>query len=344
MATFDIYLLPKDERSVTPNTVRAALNELPLVPPNREDPARLVYRNPDTTVHFSVLLNPELIADEDEPLDLVNTMIPDHVDVLSESSSGYRVSSRTEDYEQDEDEDEDDEDPHELPPITVHVPLFVPTFFLVESIQVVEALAAATELDVAVTISGDADADEQPEPATRAEVLASWERVHRHCYEKLGDKQRLQLWDEEKCAHFYDYGIARAQLQEELTPDGVEVIPIQPARHEGETKTLCVWRSDQPSLIPRTDLILVQRVGRPRGLLRRKKVDEMILPTEAIWKILSPFAESRYEPIPMLLYRNTQEPPAQLLTDIEELQGEPVDKAKRTELVGVTDLELGEKE
>ena len=44
--------------------------------------------------------------------------------------------------------------------------------------------------------------------------------------------------------------------------------------------------------------------------------------------------------VPHLVLRRADPPPAQLANDLEDLVGEPVDAARRTELAGVVDFDI----
>lgn len=354
MMSFELALVPREDAPIDRQVARSAIEENSHVHPERGVPGKLTYYNRATTVHFNITL--------DELDDSAEGEFPDHVDVLSESSTGSRTSRLDEedfpaeeddddgyDYEE-EDEDEDDEAPHiELPPVSVHIPLFRPTFFLAEALEFLEALGKATNLQLAMPAmdagedsgNGAPQDDEERSVVSTSpdQVVRRWQEMHRQVFADVPDKDKLQVWSFERCESFYDYNRGLADLQEELATDGIEVPPIQPARHDGSIKTLCVWRCDRPAVIPRTDLVLVRR-PRPRGLFRRDKLDEFLVSGETIWKILERFAQSRHEPAPMLIVRSTEEAPGQLQVDLQELEGEPTGNAKRTELTGVVDFEL----
>ena len=363
MHSFELVLIPFDDSPIDRQVAWSAMEENPHVHPERGVPGKLTYYNRATTVHFSITLGDELHSevDEEDPFgDGLPDGIPDHVDVLSESSTGSRTSRldeedspmTDEDDEQEDDEQEDDEqDQHiDLPPVSVHIPLFRPTFFLAEALGFLETLRSATDLRLAMPASdtGEDTGDHTREgEAEGVDVSASpdlvvrrWQEMHRQAFDDVPDKEQLQIWSIERCASFYDYNRGLEGIQKELATEGLEVLPIQPARHEGSIKTLCVWRCDRPAVIPQTDLVLVRR-PRPRGLFRRAKLEEFLVPGETVWKILERFSQSRHEPAPMLIVRSTEEAPGQLQAELEALQGEPTENARRTELVGVVDFELG---
>ncbi len=299
-------------------------------------------------MHFGITLGDELHAevDEEDPLgDGIPDGIPRGVDVLSETSTGSRTSRL--DEEEDDEEEDDEEDQHiELPPVSVHIPLFRPTFFVVEALGFLETLRSATDLRLAMPAPDTGEDTREGEEEGVAVstspdlVVRRWQEMHRQAFADVRDKEQLQIWSIERCASFYDYNRGLEDIQKELAIEGLEVLPIQPARHEGSIKTLCVWRFDRPTVIPQTDLVLVRR-PRPRGLFRRAKLEEFLVPGEIVWKILERFSQSRYEPAPMLIVRSTDEAPGQVQADLEALEGEPTKNATRTELVGVVDFDLG---
>ncbi len=356
MLSFDLTLIAQDDSPIDRQQVWRLLEEIPHIRPERGDPGKLLYYNRATTVHFSITLG-EALYPEPRREDLLDGEVPDHVDVLSESSSSSRTSRLDEEElgaeeeeqdEEDEDDDEDEDDEEheaeiELPPMSFHVPLFRPTFFLVEALELLRSIEKVPGLQL-VTIAGPAPdgrppPDGPPAPSSRAEVLESWQELHRQAFADAPDKDRLQVWTEERCAAFYNYNSHLPELQEQFAQEGLEVIPIQPARHDDRTKTLCVWRCDRPALLPRTDLVLLQR-PRERRVFRRSKLEEFVVPGETLWTILEPFSETRYEPAPMLIVRNADNPPGRMLSDLEALRGESTENAKRTEIAGVVDFDV----
>lgn len=354
-ASFDLVLVPAGNSPIDLESAWRQLEESPHVRPERGVPGKYTYYHPATTVHFSLVLSAES-AREDDGSDAVSPGVPDHVDFLSDSSVRSLTSRRDEedleaeddfgDIEDDDIEDADEDEDHvDLPPVSVHVPLFRPTFFLVETLDFLEGIWKRSDLQLAMPPEDTNATAEGMEHATstspsREEVLRRWRQAHREVLSEVPDKERLQIWSSERCAAFYDYNRGLEDIGRELTREGFEVVPIQPARHEDVTKTLCVWRTDRPAVLPRTDLVLVRR-PRARGLFRRGKLEEFLVPGESLWRILERFGESRYDPAPMLIVRGTEEAPGQLRADIEALQGEPTENARRTELAGVVDFELG---
>lgn len=85
----------------------------------------------------------------------------------------------------------------------------------------------------------------------------------------------------------------------------------------------------------------MQRVREKRGLLgRRKKIDELLVPGETIWKLLAPFASEHAMPAPVLVFTRAEDPPAQFFNDLDHLSGDHPDDAKRIPLGGIIDFEI----
>lgn len=350
--SFELVLVPAGDSTIDRGLLWRDLDESPHIRPERGVPGKLSYYHPATTVHFSLALGDEFHSEAEEK-DLLARGVPDHVDVLSDSSLRSPTSRRDEEEpdsdeydESDESEEEDEEDDRhiDLPPVSIHIPLFRPTFFLLEALGFLEGIRERSNLRLAIPSEGTNEAADGIEHAvsvspSREEVLGRWQTMHRQIFPEVPDKERLQVWSRERCAAFYDYNRGLEDIAREFARDGFEVVPIQPARHEDVTKTLCVWRTDRPAVLPRTDLVLVRR-PRARGLFRRGKIEEFLVPGDNVWRILERFSESRYEPAPMLIVRSAEEAPGQLRADIEALQGESTESARRTELAGVVDFEL----
>ena len=359
-ASFELLLVPRGDYPIDRQALWHGVAIHPHVQAERGVPGKFTYYNRSTTVHFSISMGEDVDPDAEADGGFAGAL-PAHVDVLSDASTGSRTSRRdeedlTEEEEEEENEDEDDDEqdeedeedePHiELPPVSVHIPLFRPSFFLTEALEFLRRLKSATDLRLAMPAAATGDdtredvEEEDPTSATSDQVVRRWREAHRDVFSDVADKEYVEVWPAERCAAFYDYNRRLAEIAEDLALDGIDVAPIQPARHEGRIKTLCVWSCDRPAVLPRTDLVLVRR-PRPGGLFRRAGVDEFLVPGETIWKLLEGFSQSRYDPAPMLIVRSAEEAPGQLRAELEALAGEPTANARRTELAGVVDFELG---
>ena len=62
MSTFDLFLTAADDQPSSTDSLQEALSQSPFLRPSPGDPTRYLYYNPDTTVHFTVLLSPDLVA------------------------------------------------------------------------------------------------------------------------------------------------------------------------------------------------------------------------------------------------------------------------------------------
>lgn len=340
MISFEIYLIAEDGATTEVGSVLDFIGSS-TVEPIRGSPSSFVYRNGDTRVQFTVTLGEELLSggQRGEP-DLLNPPVPEHADALVESSLS-RARHDEEAF------DGDDVPSFQTAPVTVSVPLFHPTFFLTEALAFLEPLAQVGKLKIACLSDGEEDSGSDPQlmPVTNEALFNAWLDLHRSVYPQLIDAARtpIQFWTKEECAHFYDYNVAREELQHAFNSEGVEVVPIQLARHEGRVKTLCVWRVDRPVVLPATDLILVERPRR-RGLFGGRRVEEFIVTTPEVWTRLQPFTEQRYDPVPMLICCHPPESSSSLVTDIIEAGSESVDNAQPTGFGGITDLDLATRE
>ncbi len=345
MQSFDLFLVSDDPEGGLPRdgeTIRSWLSDLPHLTSAVDDPTRFAYYNRDTTVHFSLIVHPSLQpsrtpeGDEGEEEDRNSgpNVIPD----------ADEAGEHDDDEWEDEDEEEDEEEPEEtvdLPPVALSVPLFRPSFFVEEALQLMEGLRASSDL-LLLDPQEEGAGDGEPGGWTGAEILKSWELANRRAASMLKDHGQLCRWSAEQCQMFYTYTSRRAELEERFGQDGLDVPRLHPAAHEGRIKTLCIWRTDKPAILPRCDLVLVQRPQQRRGLLGRKKtvLEEGIASANDIWELLRPFAEIHREPAPFLVFRRAHEPPAQISVDLDRLTLEPVKNARRCELAGVVDLDL----
>jgi hypothetical protein len=329
MKTFDLFFVASDDRPVTSESILECLAGIPHLRQDASDPTRQLYHNPESGTVFHLLLDPEHLPpslDDDEP-DYADDELEQEVDV-------------EEDFDDDEDdEEEDDVAPIDTPPLTVNIPLFHPSFFAREALQVVRVFQEHAGLQVIDPQEGGVG-DGESGAYSDDELLESWKRTHAPIFAKIDDPALIQRWSTEDADRYSAYCRHRARLAEELADDAVDVPQLFAARHEGTTKSLCIWRSDRAVLLPKCDLVLLQRVREKRGLLRRRKVDELVVSGEKLWKILAPFSEAKQDPVPHLVLRRADPPPAQLQNDLDDLLGEPVDAARRTELAGVIDFDI----
>jgi hypothetical protein len=222
----------------------------------------------------------------------------------------------------------------------LHIPLFRPTFFALEAARFLDALRQSTSLVLL---------DPQEEEAgggksngwTNDEVVKSWVRTNRRAYAQLKKPLALFQWSPEESQRFFGYARRRRELESQFGAAGIEVPRLHPALHEGEVKTLCLWRWETPTVLPRADLLLVEQPRERRGFFGKRTVlDQGLVPMDRVWDILGPFAEIRDEPAPLLIFRQAKPLPAQVRSALESLAKEPGDKARRTELAGVVDFDL----
>ena len=268
----------------------------------------------------------------------LNPPVPEHADALHEGSVAFRRTRHDE-----EAPEEDDPPSFQTAPVSASVPLFHPTFFLKEALAFLEKLGSAGGLGFAclTDVEEDSDADPQLTSVTNDSVGRAWVDLHQSVYGQLPQnaRERIQFWTKDECAHVYAYNSALEELRRDFDTEGVEVVPIQLADHEGTAKTLCVWQIDRPVVLPATDLILVARPQR-RRLFRAPQVDERLLPASDVWSLLQPFAERRYEPAPILIYRNPPDRSSSLIADLDRLGGERVENAHAAGFAGIVDIDL----
>lgn len=339
MLNFDLFLTAPNQDAADAAALLQAFRALPHRKPVPGDPARFWYHNPNTAVHFNLVLGHAVL----EQADGAASARHDALDPLDlNAPPGRNTSHSHPDDEPDapdpsEFEDEDDEEPEvDEAAVTVHLPLFRPTFFLQEALAVLAALRHDTGhvllLESKVESAGKPSVSEE-------EVVERWRDTHRAVYPELEDRERVQVWSETRCHDFYAYGTALSTLGERYSAEGLAVLPMQPALHGGTLKTLCVWRCDQPAVIPRTDLVLLERPSGRRGLLRRRKVDELLVPWDVLERVLQPHTESQGDPALALILRAPDGIPERLQRELAELQGEPPENARRTEFAGVVDFD-----
>jgi hypothetical protein len=346
MVSFDLFLVNHPEEPIRLEELRAALATEPCIFQDRTDPGRLVYRNPETGVVFSVMLGPDILGEaaHDGP------EIEDGVEAPVDDEADGTAADDEQDTEDDGVED-DAEAPVELPPVSLSVPFLCPTFFLQEALLLADRLARAGHLAVEHP-SHEHDGKSPTEspagggpaapvtPADPEKIVESWIIENREALAKQQDTSGLARWTPRQSAFWWTYGGHRAQLEEQLAGDGLVVPPLQLARHNGELKTLCVWEVTQPTLLPRCDLVLLRRDHYRKGLIRTRRVtEEGIAGGERIWNLLAPFSEVRKDPVELLIFREARTPPSQVAAELEVLRLEPVQSAKRAQLFGVVDFE-----
>jgi hypothetical protein len=340
---FDLFLAGGDG-AARPEALLPELLSTPHLLAIRGDPTRFIYDDPETHVRFSLVIERSLVpaarrggedgddVEDDAPAG-IHDVLPDEADVRE--------------LEQEEEEDgdleagdEDDDAPEiEIPPLALSVPLFRPSFFVLEALDLLDRLAEATGL---LLVNAQEDgSSEAPQAWSPEEIVASYRRSSAQALAALKDPSRIRRWSAEQSKCFYEYALLRARIAPELEGAGVAAPRIYPALHGDAVKTLCVWRSGAPSLLPRSDLVLIQEPRERRGFFgRRTLVAEKLAPGGAVWNILAPFAEIRSEPAPHLIFRGGDKPPLQVTSALEALGGEPAEAARRTDLAGVVDFDL----
>ncbi|MCZ6794293.1 MAG: hypothetical protein O7J95_11840 [Planctomycetota bacterium] len=339
MQSFDLYLEIPPGQSVSGAAIFAALSSLPHLQVTVNDPSRFVYHNADTSVHFVILLDGALISGpsgEEEESD------EDELPYGEDDDEDYEDDD--EDYEDDdedyEDDDEDDHEPVHSPPVTFSVPLFRPSFFVSELKEVIDTFRGNCYLELVNPQDGEGDG-EAADASSEDRLIATLEEAHRLVFGQVKDPERLERWSSEQSQRFFAYARRRADLARELTEENVAIPIVQPARHDGRVKSLCVWDTSQSTVLPRCDLVLLRQPREKRGLLGRKTVyDEKLVACEAVWNILGPFAEFRRTPTDYLIFRRPDPMPYQVTSGLDALEGEPATAAKRTELAGVIDFEI----
>lgn len=344
---FDIYLFQKPGREIDRTSLADAISAEPWIRGDPRDPERFVYHREDTSVALSVLLERPLaravrrrIAKEAEEGDLEPEGLPAEGDEnpASEGADGG-------DEEDSEGEAEDEgAPPAEFAPVAITVPFFVPSFFLLEGLQLATRWARAAELDWAHAREEDEEPPEgSGEGATAPSfetLLELWKSEARAALASIGRPVCLEAWPDGDARAWWAYGDARGSLRAELGPSGVEVPILQLARHAGRLKTLCVWDARRATVLPRTDLVLLRRERLKKGLiLSRRAVEEGIAPGAKIWDLLAPLSEIRDDPVRLLVFRPGEALPSRVAAELEVLECEPVEAARRASLFGVVDFD-----
>jgi len=339
MKTFDLFLVAKEGVQLDTESVTACLDKLPHVGQDPNDWTRFYYRNEESGTTFFLLVDPQFI-----PTPKVEYEEDEYPEGYYDDEDEPDEEDEPEEEDDDEEDDEEDEDGEsaqiDTPPVTVNIPLFHPSFWAHEAFAAVRTIQDELGLD-AIDPHDDGAGGGEPGDWSSEELFTSWLASHAEVYENLQDKELVQRWDAEKAERFSTYCQHRAALIDAHSPDGIAVPQLFTASHRGETKSLCIWRTDETVALPKCDLVLVQRVREKRGLLgRRKKIDELLVPGETIWKLLAPFASEHAMPAPVLVFTRAEDPPAQFLNDLDHLSGDHPDDAKRIPLGGIIDFEI----
>ncbi|HVR75945.1 MAG TPA: hypothetical protein VMT52_16555 [Planctomycetota bacterium] len=338
---FEIFLLRKEDPAPADST--AAIERLRTDERIRRytrDPSRFLYQNRDTGVFFQLYLDggvEEEVEDEEVREVRDGDGGGDGEDGVAEHTS----DTEEEDEEAEEEAEEDGE--AELAPITLLVPLLCPTFFGSEAIEFAEMLARDLGL---VVEHGAPVAAEDPEGLAAeaghdGNLFESWKVLNRAAAMEHRSTLPLTRWSERKCEEWRTYGTQRSKLKGELAGEGIEVPLLEAALHEDRVKSLCAWRPDMPAVLPRVDLVLIHRELTRKGLLFSKRsVVEGIASGDKVWDAFSEFAEVRLEPSPLLVFRGPYPRSPRWAQALEDLPLEPVERARKTELLGVIDFDL----
>lgn len=337
---FDIYLWGRSGEPLDTRRVVEAVSSEACIREDAHDPQRFLYHRQDTSVFLSVLLEAGLANAVRRRLRAARTGALD-----SESQLSEEVAPGEEGVEREIEEagEEEEEAPVEFAPVTITVPFFVPSFFLLEGVLLAQKLAEATGMEWDHALSGDTSEapDREPWSAPSFETLRrGWQDEMRKAIAALGRPIALAVWSESQANAWWAYGDARSRLREELGSEGVEVPILQLARHQDRLKTLCSWDASRPTILPRCELVLLRRTRLKKGIfLQRRVVEDGLVPGEKIWDLLGPFSEVRKEPVDLLIFREAQKPPSQVAAALETLSCEPVENARRVSLYGVVDFD-----
>jgi len=327
---FDIFLLePGGAAALDPQRVIDTVLEAGTVRRGLRATTQLYYRNDDTSVMFQVILAPHVAG------------------LLGEAAVEEEAADA-----QKEDEAASEEEPEagtdevvEFPLVTLHLPVIRPTFFALEAIEFAGKLSSALGLQM----EHASVLDDAPEGAASAgsgegkpaAVLESWLRSNRKAALEVKDRTSLTFWSARKSREYWAYGRARAALAAEFEPAGIQVPPLYLVARDSLKKTLFVWDQGTPSVIPRTDLVLVRRERVKSGLLRSKRVvEEGIASGEAVAEILAASGEVRSVPTDHIVWRGGPGTPRTVEDRLGSLRLEPADSVQRTELSNILDVDL----
>ncbi len=318
---FEIYLFKTGDLPVNRERILEAFRSVGWIRQLRADSSRFLYRNEDTGVFFSIL------------------MVPLHADEDLQSVSDSEEESEEETGGAEPVEAAPGEEPFdvEAAPITFTLPFPCPSFFGPETIAVAERIARAAGFDMSAGEHAAAPSD----------VLAAWDRANHEAAEQCCAPDTctpVTVWTQEASDHWWRYGLGREQLETELSAEGVHVPRLQAAKHGRRVKSLCIWDEGTPAVFPRTDIVLIRRERERKGLFFTRRVkEEGLVSGDRIWDILAPSSEVREAPARLLIFREAQKPPQQVAAQLETLILEPVENAKRTELLGVVDFDVQER-
>ena len=328
----EVFLLAPDDRQEDPRALAEAVLAERLVRPRRDDPSQLIWNDSDTGSWFHLTLDPALLTgspvdgEEGAEPGLFPGVHPDEHD---------RTQATDLDEEED-DEEEPDEPQADHPPLIANIPLFHPSFFPRVSFEVLLSLAERCGLSVLVTEEGDDDVT----ISSLEQGLAAWERAHHPFFEANPELPGVVRWSPEKSEAFFAWGRALEELSTRHASDGLAVSMLQAARFEQTIRSLTTWVSDQAAVLPRADLVLVERARERRGILgKRRRREELIVDGETFWKTLAPHGQVISSPTEHLVLRAPEEPSARFTADVENLRGARPDAAKRSALAGVIDIE-----
>ncbi len=345
MHNFDIFLESVGEQATDGSALLSALGGFPHLHVTVDDPSRFVYQNADTSVHFVIIVDRRLLPqrdayaenydyDEDGDAPPYRDVLPDESDI-----NDFDYDDEDDAYD-DEDAEADVVTPIDTPVLTISVPLFRPTFFVAEAMHVIETVRAATDLSIVDPQEGGAG-DGEPGAWNEEDIAKSWKQTHLRAINHLKHPEALQVWSDEQCRSFYAYGTYRPKLLDELRGEEIDAPLLQPALHDKRTKSLFIWNLEKPTVVPQSDLVILQLPRKKRGFFGRKTViDEVLIPGEAVWDLLTQVAEFRGHPTPHLVLRDPRLLPESVVAALDDLPSEPASNARRTELAGVVDFDL----
>ena len=335
MKTFDLFLVPSPPAAIDGEALRRKLADSPWLRQDRSDPTQLVYHNVDNSVRFFILLDPALLESsvEKDPED-------DNLDAPAVSTSVLPAQNEIEESSVPLPGEDEPDLVIDTPTVTINIPLFQPSEVAREAIDFLLSLSTAAKLDAIDPQEAGVGGGEAGR-YDAVELFDSWIRAQKSIFLELEGRLDFVRWSDERSRNFFGYASSCSGLREKYRDEGLAVVPVQPASYNDDVLSLCVWRSDVPAVIPLTDLVLLERVRQKRTFFGTKKVtEELLIPGDKLWEILSPFAQVINEPAPMLVFREAALPPSQVTNDLAELKGEAAAAARRTEFDGVIDFDL----
>ena len=337
---FDIFLLEPGAAALDPQKVIDTVLESGAVRRGLRNTTQLFYRNDDTSVMFQVFLAPHVAR------------LLGEVPVEEEEVAYPEEHAEGEDGEEEEVGGASGEAPGaaaaddvQFALVTLQIPVIRPTFFALEAIELAGMLSSALGLHMEHASTLD-EPPETPAPAgsvgsTPAAILESWLRSNRKAALAVKDRKSLTVWSARKSREYWAYSRARAALAAELEPGGVQAPPLFLVTRDSAKKTLFVWNQGAPSVIPRTDLVLVRRERVRTGLLRSKRVvEEGIASGEALYEILASSGEVRSVPTDLIVWRGGPDASRAIEERLGALRLEPADLVERTELSNIIDVDL----